>query len=184
MNVPLCACVYVRADKRVGVCACVCMRVCVREDLCICMFACSHSCRPMYCHRFVVDLNVFISYIVYLLSHVHVFISYIVFIITSQQLSESLSLSPSSISEFCTQEKLLLSIMPRHVAMEMKNDLRMSQNKDRMFHKIYIQRHDSVRFGVMDYETWGGGGIFKYVLCPGSGLISFVLGTTSVIGDE
>ena len=30
----------------------------------------------------------------------------------------------------------------------------------------------------------GGGDIFKYVLCPGSGLISFVLGTTSVIGDE
>ncbi|KAK2183008.1 hypothetical protein NP493_328g05007 [Ridgeia piscesae] len=41
-------------------------------------------------------------------------------------------------------EKLLLSVMPRHVAMEMKNDLRMSHHKKGMFHKIYIQRHDCV----------------------------------------
>jgi len=46
------------------------------------------------------------------------------------------------------QEKLLLSVMPRHVAMEMKNDLRMSHHKKGMFHKIYIQRHDCVRFAA------------------------------------
>ncbi|XP_014676369.1 PREDICTED: adenylate cyclase type 5-like [Priapulus caudatus] len=41
------------------------------------------------------------------------------------------------------QERLLLSVLPRHVAMEMKADIA-GAPKDTMFHKIYIQRHDSV----------------------------------------
>ncbi|CAH1788216.1 unnamed protein product [Owenia fusiformis] len=41
------------------------------------------------------------------------------------------------------QERLLLSVLPRHVAMEMKSDIA-GKPKDTMFHKIYIQRHDNV----------------------------------------
>ncbi|XP_013407025.1 adenylate cyclase type 5 [Lingula anatina] len=41
------------------------------------------------------------------------------------------------------QERLLLSVLPRHVAMEMKSDIA-GQVKDTMFHKIYIQRHENV----------------------------------------
>ena len=45
---------------------------------------------------------------------------------------------------FDTQERLLLSVLPRHVAMEMKADIA-GKPKDTMFHKIYIQRHENVR---------------------------------------
>lgn len=41
------------------------------------------------------------------------------------------------------QERLLLSVLPRHVAMEMKSDIA-GTPKDTMFHKIYIQRHENV----------------------------------------
>ncbi|PVD30969.1 hypothetical protein C0Q70_10245 [Pomacea canaliculata] len=41
------------------------------------------------------------------------------------------------------QEQLLLSVLPRHVAMEMKADIA-GKPKDTMFHKIYIQRHENV----------------------------------------
>lgn len=41
------------------------------------------------------------------------------------------------------QERLLLSVLPRHVAMEMKADIAGKQ-KDSMFHKIYIQKHENV----------------------------------------
>ncbi|XP_071108871.1 adenylate cyclase type 1-like [Haliotis cracherodii] len=39
-------------------------------------------------------------------------------------------------------EKLLLSVLPQHVAMEMKNDITTPHHG--IFHKIYIQRHDNV----------------------------------------
>lgn len=42
------------------------------------------------------------------------------------------------------QERLLLSVLPRHVAMEMKADINIKK-EDMMFHKIYIQKHDNVR---------------------------------------
>ena len=42
------------------------------------------------------------------------------------------------------KERLLLSVLPRHVAMEMKADIA-GKPKDTMFHKIYIQRHENVR---------------------------------------
>lgn len=55
-------------------------------------------------------------------------------------------LSPSSVSLVpCSQERLLLSVLPRHVAMEMKADINAKQ-EDMMFHKIYIQKHDNVRY--------------------------------------
>ncbi|MBN3319235.1 ADCY6 cyclase, partial [Atractosteus spatula] len=41
------------------------------------------------------------------------------------------------------QERLLLSVLPRHVAMEMKADIN-AKKEDMMFHKIYIQKHDNV----------------------------------------
>ncbi|CDQ66895.1 unnamed protein product [Oncorhynchus mykiss] len=40
------------------------------------------------------------------------------------------------------QERLLLSVLPRHVAMEMKADIN-AKKEDMMFHKIYIQKHDN-----------------------------------------
>lgn len=42
-------------------------------------------------------------------------------------------------------ERLLLSVLPRHVAHEMKDDI-LSPVKTQ-FHKIYIQKHDNVRYG-------------------------------------
>nr|CAI5819003.1 unnamed protein product [Callosobruchus analis] len=41
------------------------------------------------------------------------------------------------------QERLLLSVLPRHVAMEMKADIA-GQRKEEQFHKIYIQKHENV----------------------------------------
>ncbi|CAM1322003.1 ADCY5 (predicted) [Pycnogonum litorale] len=41
------------------------------------------------------------------------------------------------------QERLLLSVLPRHVALEMKADIA-GIPKDTMFHKIYIQKHENV----------------------------------------
>ena len=41
------------------------------------------------------------------------------------------------------QERLLLSVLPQHVAVEMKQDLIAPVSGQ--FHKIYIQRHENVR---------------------------------------
>lgn len=41
------------------------------------------------------------------------------------------------------QERLLLSVLPRHVAMEMKDDFA-GAPKDTLFHKIYIQKYENV----------------------------------------
>ncbi|XP_039301150.1 adenylate cyclase type 5-like [Nilaparvata lugens] len=41
------------------------------------------------------------------------------------------------------KERLLLSVLPRHVAMEMKADIA-GKPQDSMFHKIYIQKHENV----------------------------------------
>ncbi|XP_051998852.1 adenylate cyclase type 5-like isoform X2 [Xyrauchen texanus] len=49
------------------------------------------------------------------------------------------------------QERLLLSVLPRHVAMEMKADINVKQ-EDMMFHKIYIQKHDNVSILFADIE--------------------------------
>lgn len=37
-----------------------------------------------------------------------------------------------------------MSLLPRNVAMEMKEDF--LKPPERIFHKIYIQRHDNVRY--------------------------------------
>ncbi|XP_033639896.1 adenylate cyclase type 5-like [Asterias rubens] len=49
------------------------------------------------------------------------------------------------------QERLLLSVLPRHVAMEMKADIA-SKREDIQFHKIYIQRHSNVSILFADIE--------------------------------
>ncbi|CAN7996129.1 unnamed protein product, partial [Ixodes pacificus] len=40
-------------------------------------------------------------------------------------------------------ERLLLSVLPQHVAMEMKEDI--IAPRAGQFHKIYIQKHENVR---------------------------------------
>lgn len=40
---------------------------------------------------------------------------------------------------------MLLSVLPRHVAMEMKDDIA-GKPREAQFHKIYIQQHDNVRY--------------------------------------
>lgn len=59
-------------------------------------------------------------------------------------LINSITCTLNSFPSSFTQERLLLSVLPRHVAMEMKDDINAKQ-EDMMFHKIYIQKHDNVR---------------------------------------
>uniref|UniRef100_A0A8C9C1Y4 Adenylate cyclase type 6 n=1 Tax=Phocoena sinus TaxID=42100 RepID=A0A8C9C1Y4_PHOSS len=49
------------------------------------------------------------------------------------------------------QERLLLSVLPQHVAMEMKEDIN-TKKEDMMFHRIYIQKHDNVSILFADIE--------------------------------
>ncbi|XP_030691091.1 adenylate cyclase type 6 isoform X1 [Globicephala melas] len=49
------------------------------------------------------------------------------------------------------QERLLLSVLPQHVAMEMKEDIN-AKKEDMMFHRIYIQKHDNVSILFADIE--------------------------------
>ena len=46
-------------------------------------------------------------------------------------------------------ERLLLSVLPQHVAMEMKEDIRLPRELGQ-FHKIYIQRHENVSIVFAD----------------------------------
>ncbi|XP_020289621.1 adenylate cyclase type 5 isoform X2 [Pseudomyrmex gracilis] len=55
----------------------------------------------------------------------------------------ALILYPQDYPSIMKHERLLLSVLPRHVAMEMKADIA-GKPKDTMFHKIYIQRHENV----------------------------------------
>jgi hypothetical protein len=48
------------------------------------------------------------------------------------------------------QERLLLSVLPQHVAIEMKGDI--MSPVEGQFHKIYIQRHENVRYKNARYE--------------------------------
>ena len=49
----------------------------------------------------------------------------------------------SAVSVCGPQQRLLLSVLPEHVALEMKEDI--VSPVERQFHKIYIQRHENVR---------------------------------------
>lgn len=50
------------------------------------------------------------------------------------------------------QERLLLSVLPRYVAMEMKADIESGRTETLQFHKIYIQRHENVSILFADIE--------------------------------
>ena len=63
---------------------------------------------------------------------------------------------------FVFQERLLLSVLPRHVAMEMKADIN-AKKEDMMFHKIYIQKHDNVR-SAGTHILCAADGMFKYLI--------------------
>ena len=61
------------------------------------------------------------------------------------------------------QERLLLSVLPRHVAMEMKADIA-GKSKDTMFHKIYIQRHENVRWeSSADFQILKSGKCYSLI---------------------
>lgn len=51
------------------------------------------------------------------------------------------------------QERLLLSVLPRHVAMEMKGDIDQSKPEHQQFHKIYIQKHNNVRYVSLHHRS-------------------------------
>jgi len=46
-------------------------------------------------------------------------------------------------SNFFVQETLLLSVLPEHVALKMRQDL--GASADGQFKKIYMSRHENVR---------------------------------------
>ncbi|XP_059503522.1 adenylate cyclase type 5 isoform X3 [Stegostoma tigrinum] len=68
-----------------------------------------------------------------------------------QETRECIQARLHSQNENQQQERLLLSVLPRHVAMEMKADINAKQ-EDMMFHKIYIQKHDNVSILFADIE--------------------------------
>lgn len=82
-------------------------------------------------------------------------------------------------------------MLPQHVAMEMKEDIN-TKKEDMMFHKIYIQKHDNVRYcGAGGGEVWGGmspgeggwgvcGPSPAHVLPPASILFADIEGFTSL----
>ncbi|XP_072621030.1 adenylate cyclase type 1-like [Vulpes vulpes] len=53
------------------------------------------------------------------------------------------------------QERLLMSLLPRNVAMEMKEDF-LKPPPQRIFHKIYIQWHDNVSILFADIVGFTG----------------------------
>ncbi|KXJ10400.1 Adenylate cyclase type 5 [Exaiptasia diaphana] len=50
------------------------------------------------------------------------------------------------------QERLLLSVLPRNVAKEMKDDIENGRSEKKQFHKIYIKRHENVSILFADIE--------------------------------
>ncbi|CAD6188093.1 unnamed protein product [Caenorhabditis auriculariae] len=45
--------------------------------------------------------------------------------------------------EMRKQEKILLSVLPKHIAFEVKEDMN-EESKERLFHKIYIQKYENI----------------------------------------
>ncbi|CAJ0942778.1 unnamed protein product, partial [Mesorhabditis belari] len=46
--------------------------------------------------------------------------------------------------EYNKQEQVLLSVLPKHIAYEVKKDMDGQGDEDRMFHKIYIRKHEHI----------------------------------------
>ncbi|WKY00497.1 hypothetical protein Q1695_014943 [Nippostrongylus brasiliensis] len=47
------------------------------------------------------------------------------------------------VRELDKQEKILLSVLPKHIAYEVKDDME-GREKEQMFHKIYIRKHENI----------------------------------------
>lgn len=58
-------------------------------------------------------------------------------------------------SFFCVQERLLLSILPKHIADEMLQDMKKeaSQKEMQQFNTMYMYRHENVRSVRDDYSS-------------------------------
>ncbi|CAI4227979.1 unnamed protein product [Auanema sp. JU1783] len=48
------------------------------------------------------------------------------------------------VRELDKQEKILLSVLPKHIAYEVKRDMEFGGKTDRLFHKIYIRKHENI----------------------------------------
>lgn len=59
-----------------------------------------------------------------------------------------------------------MSLLPRNVAMEMKEDF--LKPPERIFHKIYIQRHDNVRWAA--WWAWERGRGHRWGVTGGGGV--------------
>lgn len=44
------------------------------------------------------------------------------------------------------QEDILLSVLPRHIANDVRKDRAVEGQSATMFHKIYIRKHDIIRY--------------------------------------
>lgn len=47
--------------------------------------------------------------------------------------------------ETIKQEDILLSVLPMHIAFDVKKDFAGGKQKATMFHKIYITKHENIR---------------------------------------
>lgn len=50
------------------------------------------------------------------------------------------------------QEDILLSVLPRHIANDVRNDRATEGQSETMFHKIYIRKHNIIRY--ISCSTW------------------------------
>ncbi|EDV27250.1 uncharacterized protein TRIADDRAFT_21914 [Trichoplax adhaerens] len=57
-----------------------------------------------------------------------------------------------SLHENEKQESLLMSVLPRYVAVEMNSDFSAIRRESQLFHKIYIQKHENVSLLFADIE--------------------------------
>ncbi|CAB3398246.1 unnamed protein product [Caenorhabditis bovis] len=46
--------------------------------------------------------------------------------------------------EMHRQEKILLSVLPKHIAFEVKKDMQEREEEERLFHKIYIKKYEDI----------------------------------------
>lgn len=44
------------------------------------------------------------------------------------------------------QEEILLSVLPKQIAIDVRKNIDRNPKKNTMFHKIYIRKHDNIRF--------------------------------------
>uniref|UniRef100_A0A4W2G7G0 Adenylate cyclase type 1 n=1 Tax=Bos indicus x Bos taurus TaxID=30522 RepID=A0A4W2G7G0_BOBOX len=75
-------------------------------------------------------------------------------VVAASHLLVTATLVPAKRPRLWRTERLLMSLLPRNVAMEMKEDF--LKPPERIFHKIYIQRHDNVSILFADIVGFTG----------------------------